>query len=128
MVPCECIAVARKSLSPSLAHSRDAGGPSLVTGHAARRLDANDSLMVRREGPTMPATARQHKAQLPLLRPRHVPQPSQHKMRRAATCCCVLVRGRANSWLVKAYSSRILGLVGAHKFIFSSLAGQRMTD
>ena len=57
-------------LSPLL-RAQDRPAVALATGRAARttnrRLNVKDSLMVRRDGPTTPATVRQHERQLPLL-------------------------------------------------------------
>ena len=80
--------------------------PLLVIGRAARRLDANDSLMVRREGPATSATVRQQELQLPLLIDM---LHNSRKKRWPCTTCCWCVRGQANTGegiLISAYSAR----------------------
>ena len=105
-----------------------------LAGHAGRSLNDKDSLMVHWDQPTVSATPRHHKLQLPLLLnwPRSPQQqvahlPGQlvlrlvlHHLEQQRQLKFVMSRRRRHRWPIPMHHQRVLGVQSS-----SSTAGQR---
>ena len=77
---------------------RDVGGPSPAAARVERCVNVTNSLMVRPNGSSAPATAQQRGFQLPLLLKLFCNKPCGHTSSWTCPACCWGNRDRTGSW------------------------------